>query len=151
MLYYANDLLTICTSVEQIKKVINVISKWSKKNGMLLNKKKSGIVIFARRKADKIPMMKLLKGNLQDTKTNNRWVPAQVEIEGMPVCSKYKYLGTFRTPKLTCGEQIAFIKRKSAHIFVKFYPYLKKRKRRCKKRSVANNDKTSFRCSFRAS
>ena len=125
LLYYADDLLTICTSVEQIKKAINVISEWSEKNGMLLNKKKSGIVIFARRKAHKIPMMKLLKGNLQDTKTNNHWVPTQVEIEGVPICSKYKYLGTFLTPKLTCGEQIAFIKRKSAHIFVKLYPYLK--------------------------
>jgi len=43
----------------------------------------------------------------------------------VPICSKYKYLGTFLTPKLTCGEQIAFRKRKSAHIFVKLYPYLK--------------------------
>jgi len=28
------------------------------------------------------------------------------------------------TSKLTCGEQIAFIKRKSAHILVKLYSYL---------------------------
>ena len=42
LLYYADDLLTLCTSMEQVKKVIKVISDWSLRNGMQLNKKKSG-------------------------------------------------------------------------------------------------------------
>ncbi len=37
---------------------------------------------------------------------------------------KYKYLGNILTPKLTCGEQISYIKRKTGFIFVKLYPYL---------------------------
>ena len=37
---------------------------------------------------------------------------------------QYKYLGTILTPKLSLGEQMAFINRKSAHIFSKLYPYL---------------------------
>jgi hypothetical protein len=125
LLYYADDLLTLCTSIDQVKKAIQVISEWSERNGMSLNKKKSGIVIFAKRRATKIPMMKTVKEKMKDKKTVKiRWIPDQKEIEGVPICEKYKYLGTILTPKLTCGEQIAHIKRKSAHIFVKLYPYL---------------------------
>jgi len=58
LLYYGDDLLSICTSLEQIKKAIQVMSEWSDRNEMLLNKKKSGIIIFANRKTTKIPMMK---------------------------------------------------------------------------------------------
>jgi len=67
--------------------------------------------------------MKILK-NESKSQNNNKWSPTQVEIDGIPICEKYKYLGTILTSKLTCGEQIAFIKRKSAHILVKLYPYL---------------------------
>ncbi|HRP37859.1 MAG TPA: reverse transcriptase family protein, partial [Candidatus Dojkabacteria bacterium] len=58
LLYYADDLLTLCDSEEQLKKAINAIADWSERTGMLLNKKKSGIIIFAGRRATKIPMMK---------------------------------------------------------------------------------------------
>jgi len=51
-------------------------------------------------------MMKLLKGNPGYTKTTNHWAPTQVEIEGVTICSKYKYLETFLAPKLTYGGQI---------------------------------------------
>ena len=123
LLYYADDLLTLCDSIEQVKTAINIITDWSQRNGMLLNKKKSGIVIFTRRRANKISLMKLLKDE-KNPKKDNKWTPTQIEIEGVPICEKYKYLGTILTPKLTCGEQIAFIRRKSAYIFVKLYPYL---------------------------
>jgi len=83
LLYSANDLLTISTSLKQIKKVIQIISDWSDKNRMLLNKKKSGI-IFANRKATKVPMTKLLK-NESDYKNNKNWVPTQVELDGVPI------------------------------------------------------------------
>ena len=86
--------------------------------------KKNGIIIFANRRANKIPMMKLLKNEF-DIKNFNKWSPTQLEIDGVPICEKYKYLGTILTSKLTCGEQIALIKRKSAHIFVKLYQYIK--------------------------
>ena len=51
-------------------------------------------------------------------------MPAQKEVESVPICEKYKYLGTILTPKLTSGEQIAHISKKSTHIFVKLYPHL---------------------------
>jgi hypothetical protein len=123
--YYADDLLTICDDEEQLKKAIKIIDDWSKRNGMLLNKKKSGIIIFARRKAIKIPMMETEDLKNSGRKTMKRkWVPTQDNIGGIPICEKYKYLGTILTPKLTLGEQIAFINRKSAHIFTKLSPYL---------------------------
>ena len=68
-------------------------------------------------------MMKILK-NESKPKKNNKWSPTQVEIDGIPICEKSKYLGTILTSQLTCGEQIASIKRKSAHILVKLYPHL---------------------------
>ena len=43
-----------------------------------------------------------------------KWIPAQDQIDGVPICEKYKYLGTILTPKLTSEEQIVYIKRKSA-------------------------------------
>ena len=128
LLYYADDLMTLCTSIEQVKKAIKIIEEWSERNGMSLNKKKSGIVVFAKRRANKIPMMKILKEVTKSKKgkevIKRKWIPAQKEIEGVPICEKYKYLGTILTPKLTCGEQIAHIRKKSAHIYVKLYPYL---------------------------
>ena len=61
LIYYSDDFLTICISQEQIKKAIQVISEWSDNNEKLLNRKKSGIIIFANRRTNKIPMIKLLK------------------------------------------------------------------------------------------
>ena len=105
---------------------------------MLLNKKKSGIVVFAGRKAHTIPMMINTKETpskniipLSSTKQKGtkktlkrKWLSAQNDIDGIPICEKYKYLGTILTPKLTCDEQISHIKRKSAYLLVKLYPYL---------------------------
>ena len=125
ILYYADDLLMLCTSEEQLKRVIKIITKWSEENGMVLNKKKSGILVFAPRKATKIPLMTYVKEISQNRRNKKcRWIAEQKEIEGIPICEKYKYLGTMLTPKLTCGEQIAQINRKSAFTFTKLYPYL---------------------------
>ena len=68
--------------------------------------------------------MELPKDGANKKKVKN-WTPVQKEVEGVPICEKYKYLGTILTPKLTCGEQISFIRRKSAYVFIKLYPYLK--------------------------
>ncbi len=126
ILYYADDLLVICSSIEQVRKIIHIISKWSEDNGMELNKKKSGIVVFGGRRKCKLPMMtrdkSASKKGAKSTPMN--WKVANKFIEGIPVCEKYKYLGTILTPKLTCGEQISYIKRKTGFIFVKLYPYL---------------------------
>ena len=47
---------------------------WSKENKMIINKKKSGIIIHKKRRT------KNKKGQIK-------------EIEGIPICKKYKYLG----------------------------------------------------------
>ena len=123
LLYYADDLLALCTSIDQVKKVIRVISDWSLRNGMQLNKKKSGIVIFAARRSHNIPHMTNANENGKSKKA--KLVPSKPEIEGVPICEKYKYLGTILTPKLECSEQISFIRRKAGFLLVKLYPYLK--------------------------
>ena len=127
LLYYADDLLALCTSIEQVRTAIKIISDWSIRNGMQLNKKKSGIVVFGDRRSKDIPMMKRVNNQGKGkVRTNiNKLIPAISSVEGVPICDKYKYLGTILTPKLICGEQISFIRRKSGFIFVKLYPYLK--------------------------
>jgi len=41
LLFYANDILVLCTSPHQIEKCIQIFENWSLKNGMKLNKNKS--------------------------------------------------------------------------------------------------------------
>ena len=52
---YADDILLLCQTVSQVKKSIDIIEKWSDRNGMKLSKKKSGIVVFAPREDRKVP------------------------------------------------------------------------------------------------
>ena len=120
LLYYADDLLALCTSIDQVRNAVRIISDWSMRNGMQLNKKKSGIVIFVDRRSHDVPNMMRKKEN-----GKSKLIPSKADIEGVPICEKYKYLGTILTPKLDCSEQISFIKRKAGFLLVKLYPYLK--------------------------
>ena len=91
---------------------------------MELNKKKSGIVVFANRMAQDIPYMRLKKSHRKDAKPTSEWVPTRKDIEGVPLVNKYKYLGYYLDCKLTLKTQLEFIRRKSDFLFVKLYPYL---------------------------
>ena len=136
---YADDILTLCSSVAQLKRAISVIENWCENNGMILNKQKSGIVPFAPRSAKRIPLMRLeKKKELRDKSRKGRgidkeklfvehlqWVPAVKEISGVSVCESYKYLGTILTPKLSFIPQVKAIKRKVSYIRIRLYPYLK--------------------------
>ena len=122
LLFYADDILVLCTSLHQIEKCIQIFEDWSLKNGMKLNKNKSGIVIFANRRANRIPKMKFQASSTQTRE--GEWIPEQDAIKGIPICKSYKYLGTHLTPKLSCGPQIGYIKKKTSHLFTKLYPYL---------------------------
>jgi len=126
ILCYADDILILCTSFKQLEECIEIIEKWSKMNGMDLNKNKSGIVIFGDRRAKKIPKMtNKNKDAKSGAKTGKQeWIPSQETFGGIPICSKYKYLGTWLNSKLTCGPQIRHIRKKAAHLFTKLYPYL---------------------------
>ncbi len=125
LLFYADDLLMLCTSSSQAENCIRIIEEWSEQNGMSLNKDKSGIIVFADRKAKKIPNMSCkLTVKSNNNNTERKWVVHGKSIRGIPYCEQYKYLGTILTPKLSCGAQISYIKKKSAHLFTKLYPYL---------------------------
>ena len=127
ILMYADDIMTICTSRDQLNRAIKTIEEWTNKNGMILNQKKSGIVVFAPRKAIKVPLMKLqlkTKKKGKKTKITRTWVPTTKDIAGIPICEEYKYLGTWLNPKLTCESQIKKINKKAGALFTKLYPYL---------------------------
>jgi hypothetical protein len=129
ILMYADDILITCSSELQLRNCINTIEEWTARNGMSLNKKKSGIVVFAPRHATDIPLMKVKKSTFTGKRSKKQqisreWVPATKDILGVLICSNYRYLGTFLHPKLQCSLQINFIKKKAAHLFSKLYPYL---------------------------
>ena len=95
-------------------------------NGMELNKKKYGVLVFASRRAKKILFMKVVKKKNKNGKGVSReWVLSKGSyIQGIPVVAKYKYLGTFLDPKLTMKAQNQHIETKSNFLFTKLYPYL---------------------------
>ncbi len=96
---------------------------------MVINKDKSGIVIFGNRKSCSIPFMKNQvkeDGNTSDKgKKKSQWTPTMSTFKGIPICTKYKYLGTWFDSKLSCGPQIGHIKKKASLIYIKPYSYLK--------------------------
>ena len=55
MLLYADDVLLLCQTVSQVKRSIDIIERWSEKNGMKLTKSKSGILVFAPREDKTVP------------------------------------------------------------------------------------------------
>jgi hypothetical protein len=125
ILLYADDILILCQSQEQVAKCVQIIENWSYLNGMELNKNKSGILVFAPRRSKKIPLMKL--ETVKDTEgkiLESNWVPSIKDICGVPIVTKYKYLGTYFDSKLTMNCQIECIERKSNFLFTRLYPYL---------------------------
>jgi len=82
---------------------------------MQLNKKKSGIIIFVDRRSHDVPNIMRKKEN-----GNSKLIPSKADIEGVPICEKYKYLGTILTPKVDCSEQISFIKRKAGFLLEEY-------------------------------
>jgi len=125
ILLYADDILILCESQEQTAKCIQIIENWSQLNVMELNKKKSGIVVFASRKAKKIPLMELKRIKDANNKIIQRqWIPSSESIQGIPIMTSYKYLGTHLDFKLTLDTQYASITKKSDFVFGKLYPYL---------------------------
>jgi hypothetical protein len=42
---YADDIAVLCRDLMQTRRVIKIVDRWGKANGLLLNKKKCGILI----------------------------------------------------------------------------------------------------------
>jgi endonuclease/exonuclease/phosphatase family metal-dependent hydrolase len=125
ILLYADDILILCQSQEQIIKCIQIIERWSYTNGMELNKNKSGILVFAPRRAKKIPLMKLeVEKDIDGNVIESKWTTTVTNICGVPIVTKYKYLGTYIDSKLTMNFQFECIERKSNFLYTRLYPYL---------------------------
>jgi hypothetical protein len=128
ILMYADDILVLCTSQPQMETAIRTIKEWSKANGMSLNAKKSGIVPFAPRRAKKIPLMTTETTFITNKKGKEvkitSWIAETEEILDIPVCTQYKYLGSYLSNKLTADAQLSFIDRKAGHLFTRLFPYL---------------------------
>lgn len=123
IMLYADDILILTPSVNQLRKVIQIIERWSLKNCMSLNKTKSGIVPFASRKGSEKSTPFMMRKYDEKSKTM-KWKPARSELEGIPILSEYKYLGTILDFKLRLEPQLEKIKEKSHKTFIRLYPYL---------------------------
>jgi len=96
ILAYADDLAIICEGKNQLINIFNIIEKWTKNNGIMVNKNKSGIMV--------------IKG----TETNSK-------IEGYPVIKEYKYLGITINNKLQINKHVGNINKKLNEYFTRNY------------------------------
>ena len=74
MFAYADDLAVIDWKRNRAMKAIEIVETWTKNNKMMINKKKSGIMFFRKKKRNK-------------NRDNEK------EIAGYPIVEDYKYLG----------------------------------------------------------
>jgi hypothetical protein len=129
ILAYADDILILCTSLNQIRMVIKLIREWSNENNLHLNEKKSGIVPFQSRYGkDQSEFALFEEKKVADKKTGKIKtikIPKQLKFEGFPVVHKYKYLGLWLSYRLELGYQLNHIKQKVNFIGSKLYHMLK--------------------------
>ena len=88
VLAYADDLCVLCEGRSQLINIIKIIDKWSKLNGINVNKLKSGIMIV----------------NNYNIDENN--------IEGYPIIKEYKYLGILIKDKMNIQNHKSNIDKK---------------------------------------
>ena len=92
VLAYADDLAIIVEGRNSLSNIFNILEKWSKLNGIKVNKNKSGIMV--------------IKG-----------IEEEIEIEGYPVITEYKYLGIMIDNKLRITKHIGNIDKKLNEYF----------------------------------
>jgi hypothetical protein len=73
---YADDIAVLCENLMQTRKAIKIIEKWGRENNPLLNKNKSGILLFNLRRIEM-----------------SKWESKRNDIIEIPIISSYKYLG----------------------------------------------------------
>ena len=125
---YADDILILCTSLDQIKKVAQVIRKWSLENNLFLNEKKSGIVPFQSRMGKDKSEFSLFESKIVFSKKTQKQkvikTPKHQSYDGFPVLNKYKYLGLWLDYRLGINHQLNHIRNKVNYISGKLYPLL---------------------------
>ena len=89
---YADDLAVIGYNRCRLFKTIDIIEEWAKDNNIVINKKKSGVILHNRR--GHTP--KANKGRIRD----------------YPIQRWYKYLGVIIDSNLNFGEHIKYVKQK---------------------------------------
>ena len=101
-LAYADDLVIICKNDEELTRGIETLRKWSKANDIMVNEKKSGILIL-----------------------NSDNIDADY-IHGFPVVDHYRYLGVIINSKMSAKGHIMAQNRKVNAYFDKNFMLLKK-------------------------
>ena len=125
---YADDVLILCSSLDEVKRVIDFIRKWSLENNLFINEKKSGIVPFQQRRGKEMSKFTLFEEktiiNNKTGKSKTIKVPKTQTYEGFPVLHEYKYLGLWLTYRLQMKHQNQHIREKTRYIATKLYPML---------------------------
>ena len=103
-LAYADDILFCTYDQSELVQKIKTIEEWSSRNGMQLNKNKSGILTINR------------KEEMQEGEN----------IEGIPLVRTYKYLGIIINEKFDIKDHIKSLKRKINFIQRKFFYVFRK-------------------------
>jgi len=102
---YADDMVILLRSVDQVKRVTGSLEDSLAKYNLILNKKKSGILEFVKRSGKSLQILDL-------------------EVNGFPVVSTYRYLGTILSHKLYTMVHLQKVKRKIAFFYKRAYgPY----------------------------
>ena len=91
ILAYADDLCVLCQDKNELLRAIKRIDKWSKENGINVNRKKI------------------------------RGVEQNDNVEGYPILNEYKYLGILIDKKLNIQNHIGLINKKLSEYFRKNY------------------------------
>ena len=86
---YADDLAIMSKEKTRLEEAINIVEIWAQENKMTINKKKSGIIKYKRKK-------------------NNKSNGSQ-EILGFPIVRKYKYLGIIIDEKMCWEDHLEYI------------------------------------------
>ena len=102
---YADDVLFICDTWEQLDKCVETLESWAKDNNLKINHSKSEIVMFQSRMGRPINLnRKIHKNN--------------------PLLNEYKYLGCILDRKLTLKPQMSHIRSRAESLTRKLYPVL---------------------------
>lgn len=105
---YADDILILCSTINQLRQVINILKEWSLTNNLHLNPAKSGIIEFRPKYARGNPTLKVTD-----------------MFEGTPVVNKYKYLGTIINNELSTTDHLQEFRERVGSLANRLFPLLK--------------------------
>lgn len=102
MLCYADDVAIFFHGVNKLRSIINNLEEWTQKNGMIVNKSKSGIMYI--RKKDNEAMRKAYKSE---------------KFNDYPIVQYYKFLGITLGPNFDLSQHFKNLKMKIKYVSYK--------------------------------